>query len=1108
MAGICPRFHSAFLSHRVLLFLGLFGLTCCAWALNPAIPAGSYAIQGWFAEDGLPSSRVRSVHQARDGYIWLATSQGIARFDGFQFKVWTQANTRALTSSNFYQIEEEPDGALWFASAIGLYRYHNGSFDRFGVENGLLSSYIRTVYRLRDGTILLGTDRGVSVMRDGKVIAQGAWKMPTGAVRTFIQRRDGSVFAGGREGLWCVVGDHAKKLSGTASFPDATFTAFAEEQDGRLWIGCNRDLRCLYPDGHLDVIGAAQGLTSRSVESLYIDRDGVLWVGTAGGLFRVRNGRAEFAAYPAQFGASLIGEMCETREGALWVSSNAGVFQLRETPAHGVGVAEGLQQSVVVTMLDTQDGAWWIGLWSGGVYRYEEGRASPVAAFSSVHGAVFYTMLEDPDGTLWIGGDAGLYRQLNGVWTNLYLGRTAGDWLKKLNAQPDIELPGLVHNRVNSIVADGEGGHWVATLGALYRLQPDGHARIVPTTLGQNIRAVYRTKSGDVWATPQIKGALRLHEGAWKMYGPADGLGASSPRSIYEDSTGTIWLCSVTGVSRFKQEHWHFYSAKNGLADQVNSVIEDQYGFLWFGTPQGVMRVARSDFDELDAGRIATVRAQSINRRDGMPDSECVELGSPNAWSTRSGLLLFPTNGGVAVIDPRAIRVNNVPPPVQIESVAVAGVMQPNAPKMEFAPGSRDIEIHFSGASFLEPERVRFKVRLAPLDTAWVDVGGRHDIRYPRLPPGDYDFHVIACNNHGVWNETGARLEFRVRPFFYQTPWFVALVVLLLGGIGVGAFRWRVRRLHDRAAELQAQNAELERRVAERTATLAQRSAELADASRLAGMAEVATGVLHNVGNVLNSVNTSASLVADGISKLRTPSLVKVASLLAENGNRLGDFFSTDPRAQKLPAYLTQLAEHLEHERDSTSNEVRNLLANVEHIKEIVVAQQGFARATGVIEVIPPTKLIELAIGISESAFTRHAIAITRDFASVPPVRVERPKVLQILVNLLRNAKESIVEAAGADRKLTVTLQLAADGLVEIRVIDTGLGIARENLSRVFAFGFTTKKGGHGFGLHSSALAAKELGGSLEAFSNGLGCGAMFVLRLPAASAAPATITT
>jgi two-component system, NtrC family, sensor kinase len=164
------------------------------------------------------------------------------------------------------------------------------------------------------------------------------------------------------------------------------------------------------------------------------------------------------------------------------------------------------------------------------------------------------------------------------------------------------------------------------------------------------------------------------------------------------------------------------------------------------------------------------------------------------------------------------------------------------------------------------------------------------------------------------------------------------------------------------------------------------------------------------------------------------------------------------------------------------------------------VAQQGFARATGVTEVIPPAQLIELAIGISESAFVRHAIAVTREFAPVPPVRVERPKVLQILVNLLRNAKESIVEAHGAERKLTVSLQLASSDLVEIRVIDSGLGIAAENLSRVFAFGFTTKKGGHGFGLHSSALAAKELGGSLEAFSDGLGRGAVFVLRLPVAT--------
>ncbi len=1079
-----------------------------ARALNPDTPAGSYAIQGWFAEDGLPSSRIRSVYQSSDGYIWLATTLGISRFDGLRFANLTTATEPNLGSNNFYHIEGGADGALWFASAVGLYRYQAGAITRYGTADGLPSNYIRIVYRLRDGRMLVGTDRGVSVFSGGRATTPPPWRTPTGAIRAFIECQSGSVWVGGRDGLWRITGDRCEMLSGTKDWPHATYTAFAEAADGSLWVGCNQDLRCWHPDGRVEAFAAGRGGTSASIETLHLDHDGILWVGTAGGLFRMHGGRIEHAEYPAQIGASLMGEMGETREGALWVTSNAGVFQLRDTPAHAVSYAEGLDQAGAVTMLDTQDGAWWIGLWNGGVYRYDRGRASPVAEFASIRASVYYAMAEDSDGTLWIGGDSGLHRKRNGAWENLYLGAAAAAWQKRLAAEPGLELPGLAHNRVNSIAPDGAGGHWIATLGALYHATAEDRFRVVAGTLGCNVRAVYRTRDGDIWASVQPKGVMQRHAGQWRIHTAADGLANAAPRAIYEDAVGSIWVCSSAGVSRFTGGKWRVYGERAGLFGQINSVIEDGLGYLWFGTPKGVMRVARSDFDALDAGRKARVAEQTMTRRDGMPDSECIEVGSPNVWATRTGEILFPTNSGLAVFNPRAVRLNAVPPPVQIESVLLGGVAQPMNRALEFPPGGRDIEIHFSGTSFLEPERVRFKVRLAPLDPHWIDLGNRHDIRYPRLPPGDYDFHVIACNNDDVWNETGARLHFRVRPFFYQTTWFRALGLMSLGGLAIGAYRWRVRRLRSHAEQLRVQNQELERRVAVRTSELAESyrtlkraQQDLMDASRLAGMAEVATGVLHNVGNVLSSVNTSATMVAAGVDRLRAPNLGKVAQLLADNEGRLAEFVATDPRGRKLPDYLARLAEHLEAERDATLREVQALQANVEHIKEIVVAQQSFARAPGVVERIAAGQLIEVAVGVVEPLFTEHAIGLTRDFADGSVVAVERAKVVQVLVNLLRNATEAVVEANGPARNVTVRLRPTNDGAVEIGVTDTGVGIPAENLTRIFSFGFTTKPGGHGFGLHSSALVAKQLGGSLVAGSEGPGRGATFVLRIPAAPA-------
>jgi PAS domain S-box-containing protein len=271
---------------------------------------------------------------------------------------------------------------------------------------------------------------------------------------------------------------------------------------------------------------------------------------------------------------------------------------------------------------------------------------------------------------------------------------------------------------------------------------------------------------------------------------------------------------------------------------------------------------------------------------------------------------------------------------------------------------------------------------------------------------------------------------------------------------------------------------------------------ELLETSRLAGMAEVATGVLHNVGNVLNSVNVSATLVADKLKRSRGTNLGKVAALLQEHEAELGEFVTRDAKGRQIPSFLAALAEHLDRERAGLLAEVDQLQKNVEHIKDIVAMQQSYAKVSGVSEVIQITDLIEDALRINASGLERHHIQVARDFEEVPPIRVEKHKVLQILVNLIRNSKYACNEGGKPDKRLTVRMVKRGGG-VQIEVIDNGVGIPPENLSRIFNHGFTTRKDGHGFGLHSGALAAQEMGGSLIARSDGLGRGATFTVELP-----------
>jgi len=289
-----------------------------------------------------------------------------------------------------------------------------------------------------------------------------------------------------------------------------------------------------------------------------------------------------------------------------------------------------------------------------------------------------------------------------------------------------------------------------------------------------------------------------------------------------------------------------------------------------------------------------------------------------------------------------------------------------------------------------------------------------------------------------------------------------------------------------------------ERRQAEEALRYSQQ--KLLETSRLAGMAEVATGVLHNVGNVLNSVNVSAGLVVEKLRRSKVSKLGKAAALLTERNGDLGDYLANDPSGQKLPGYLTKLSQYLVEENTQLLNEVDLLARNVEHIKEVVAVQQSYAKVSGVFENLQADQLVEDSIAMNIGAFERHGVTLERKFSPSPAVRVDRHRVLQILINLLRNAKYALDDVQRIDKRITVSIAPVGPKSVHVVVKDNGIGISPENLARVFSHGFTTRENGHGFGLHSGALAAQEMGGSLRAESLGVRRGATFTLELPIAS--------
>ncbi len=326
-----------------------------------------------------------------------------------------------------------------------------------------------------------------------------------------------------------------------------------------------------------------------------------------------------------------------------------------------------------------------------------------------------------------------------------------------------------------------------------------------------------------------------------------------------------------------------------------------------------------------------------------------------------------------------------------------------------------------------------------------------------------------------------------------------------------------VREICQRRAVLELTNLEIEHRVRERTSQLEQAQSslqqefakhlatqeererlyvELATASRQAGMAEVATGVLHNVGNVLNSINVSANLIAERIESSRVGSLVKASQVIDEHRDDLGAFVSTDRRGMKFPDLLSELALHLSNERDSYRDELASLVKNIAHVKDIVTMQQSLTRGGGMVELLSLQELVEDSLGINDSALMRHQVKVIRQFEDLPEFMSDRHKVLQILINLISNAKYAVTKANQESKELKLTVRSEADFAV-VEVTDNGIGIEPDHLGKVFKHGFTTKKDGHGFGLHSCALAAEDMGGTLSVHSDGAGHGARFTLRIP-----------
>ncbi|MEP7340240.1 MAG: two-component regulator propeller domain-containing protein [Acidobacteriota bacterium] len=754
----------------------LFG--ALAGGLFPMVARAQYRFDNWTTDNGLPQNSVLAMTQTRDGYLWLATLDGLVRFDGVRFSVFNKRNTPQLPSNRLRALHCTADGALWIGTDQGLLRLQEGRFTTFSTSDGLPSNQIEDLQDDGRGGLLVRTQGGYAHWRSGRFVAD-AEAAGEDRVRLLLAR-DGTRWMLDQHGLHATGADRAWDYPLRLMPNSIRHARLYEDRRGALWI-CAPDGLFRVEGKQITPYSAAAGLPPSRVTAILEDRKGNLWLGTLlDGLAVFRDGR--FTRYQTTDGlaSNPITKLYEDREGSLWVGTASAGFT-RVTPAfiQVYSTPEGLGGSLVSSILEDRQGAVWLGL-GGGLTKWANGRFTNYTRAQGLPFDSIITFYEDHAGRLWLGGGQGLCQFQNGHFGPL--------------------LEPLKGSRISAIVEDQQGALWVGTEYGSGLAKVEGEQVSFYTTrdgLPDNrVMVLHIDRQGRLWLGTE--GGLGLYEqGRFTSYTVKDGLTSNRIWALHEDEEGQLWIGTLEGgLCRFKEGRFNCITPAQGLFDQnVFQIVDDALGNFWLGCHRGLYRVSKEQLNAVAAGRREALTCAAYGRQDGLRNTGMNGGHNNVGLRLRDGRLLFATGDGVALVDPRQVSFNPNPPYVVIEAVKIDNAETAGGVEVRIQPGQANLEIRYTGLSFIKPEQLHFRYKLVGQDQNWIEAGARRTANYSYLPPGGYTFQVLAANSDGVWNNQGAQLQVVVLPAFYQTWWFRALALLALLGLAFTAYRWRIRQL-------------------------------------------------------------------------------------------------------------------------------------------------------------------------------------------------------------------------------------------------------------------------------------------------------------------------